>query len=117
MRVAFGDSGVGGVKPPFAASAPPAAVSASATTAAATSLRRTDRHSMDVPDETRVELPGGVGFRYEVYLNGVRQEEGRDFRREGGELVFPQRLAREGRLGFWRWLSLFLGVAGTYRQN
>jgi len=21
------------------------------------------------------------------------------------------------RLGFWRWLSLFLGVAGTYRQN
>ena len=26
-------------------------------------------------------------------------------------------LAREGKLGFWRWLSLFLGVAGTYRQN
>jgi hypothetical protein len=72
---------------------------------------------MDVPDETRVELPPGVGLRYEVYLNGVRQEEGREFRREGGELVFPQRLAREGRLGFWRWLSLFLGVAGTYRQN
>ena len=22
-----------------------------------------------------------------------------------------------GQLGFWRWLSLFLGVAGTYRQN
>ena len=42
---------------------------------------------------------------------------GRDFRREGGELVFDRPLAREGRLGFWRWLSLFLGVAGTYRQN
>ena len=26
-------------------------------------------------------------------------------------------LAEEGRLGFWRWLSLFLGVAGTYRKN
>ena len=24
---------------------------------------------------------------------------------------------KRGRLGFWRWLSLFLGVAGTYRQN
>ena len=24
---------------------------------------------------------------------------------------------QEGRLGFWRWLSLFLGVAGTYRKN
>jgi len=50
-------------------------------------------------------------------VNGVRQEEGRDFLRQGNELVFPRRLAREGRLGFWRWLSLFLGIAGTYRQN
>jgi hypothetical protein len=56
-----------------------------------------------------------VGF--EVYINGVAQQPGRDFRREGGDLVFDRPLAREGRLGFWRWLSLFLGVAGTYRQN
>ena len=72
---------------------------------------------MKVPDETRVQLPAGLGERYEVFVNGVLQQEGRDFRREGGELVFPRLLAREGRLGFWRWLSLFLGVAGTYRQN
>jgi hypothetical protein len=52
-----------------------------------------------------------------VWVNGVLQQPGRDYRREGGELVFERRLAREGRLGFWRWLSLFLGVAGTYRQN
>jgi hypothetical protein len=45
------------------------------------------------------------------------QQPGRDFRREGNDLVFERRLAREGRLGFWRWTSLFLGVAGTYRQN
>jgi hypothetical protein len=32
-------------------------------------------------------------------------------------LVFRRELAEEGRLGFWRWLSLFLGVAGTYRKN
>ena len=31
--------------------------------------------------------------------------------------MFERRLAQEGRLGFWRWLSLFMGVAGTYRQN
>jgi hypothetical protein len=31
--------------------------------------------------------------------------------------VFERSLAGEGRLGFWRWLSLFLGIAGTYRQN
>jgi hypothetical protein len=58
-----------------------------------------------------------VGDAFEVYLNGVRQRPGRDFRRDGGELVFERPLAEEGRLGFWRWLSLFLGVAGTYRQN
>ena len=68
-------------------------------------------------ERTRVELPRGVGREFEVFLNGVRQVEGRDFRREGGSLVFERGLAREGRLGFWRWLSLFLGVAGTYRQN
>ncbi len=66
---------------------------------------------------TRVELPAGLGEQFEVYINGIRQQPGKDFRREGNELVFDRSLAREGRLGFWRWLSLFLGVAGTYRQN
>ena len=70
-----------------------------------------------MPERTRVELPAGVGESFEVFVNGVVQQPGRDFRREGGELVFDRPLAREGRLGFWRWLSLFLGVAGTYRQN
>ena len=64
-----------------------------------------------------MHLPAGMGEGIEVYLNGIRQEPGRDYRREGDELVFERRLAGEGRLGFWRWLSLFLGVAGTYRQN
>ena len=68
-------------------------------------------------ERTRVQLPAGLGDDFDVYLNGVRQQPGKDFRREGDELVFARNLAREGRLGFWRWLSLFLGVAGTYRQN
>jgi hypothetical protein len=68
-------------------------------------------------EETRVRLPAGVVEGFEIFVNGVRQEPGKDYRREGDELVFSRRLAREGRLGFWRWLSLFLGVAGTYRQN
>jgi hypothetical protein len=72
---------------------------------------------MNVPERTRVQLPASVGERLEVFVNGVAQQPGRDFRREGNELVFDRRLAREGKLGFWRWLSLFLGVAGTYRQN
>jgi hypothetical protein len=70
-----------------------------------------------VPERTRVQLPAGLGEGFEVFVNGVVQQPGRDFRREGDELVFERRLAHEGRLGFWRWLSLFLGVAGTYRKH
>ena len=72
---------------------------------------------MNVSERTRVQLPSGAGESVEVFVNGVRQQPGHDFRREGDELVFDRALAREGRLGFWRWLSIFLGVAGTYRQN
>jgi hypothetical protein len=68
-------------------------------------------------EQARVTLPAEITEPFEVYLNGVRQEPGRDFEVEDGALVFERRLAHEGRLGFWRWLSLFLGVAGTYRQN
>ena len=50
-------------------------------------------------------------------MNGVPQSEGVDYDRIGQRLVFRRELAEEGKLGFWRWLSLFLGVAGTYRQN
>ena len=66
---------------------------------------------------TKVQLPTGVEPPFEVFVNGVRQHEGSDFVRRGDELVFSRELAREGRLGFWRWTSLFLGVAGTYRKH
>src|ERR687888_1946150 len=68
-------------------------------------------------EQARVTLPAEVTEPFEVYLNGVRQQPGRDFQVDGGTLVFDRRLTHEGKLGFWRWLSLFLGVAGTYRQN
>ena len=64
-----------------------------------------------------MKLPADVGPAFEVFVNGVPQQRGRDFSVQGDELVFERPLAREGRLGFWRWLSLLLGVAGTYRQN
>jgi hypothetical protein len=66
---------------------------------------------------TRVALPAGVARPLEVYVNGVLQREGGDYRVEEGALVFSRELHQEGRLGFWRWASIVLGVAGTYRQN
>ena len=66
---------------------------------------------------SQVELPEQVGGSIDVFVNGVPQQEGVDYERVGRMLVFRRELAEEGRLGFWRWLSLFLGVAGTYRKD
>jgi len=68
-------------------------------------------------EASRVRLPAAVGDRYEVYVNGVPQQSGRDFDRIGDELVFHRELAQEGRLGPMRWLSMLLGIAGTYRKH
>jgi hypothetical protein len=76
---------------------------------------------MNVPQSpyrgTRVRLPADLVRPFEVYVNGIAQSEGSDYRVEGRTLVFERELKTEGKLGFWRWLSLWVGVAGTYRQN
>jgi hypothetical protein len=66
---------------------------------------------------TRVPLPGGVTRPFEVYVNGVAQQEGVDFSVDDGTLVFTRELQQEGRLGVWRWASIVFGAAGTYRRN
>jgi hypothetical protein len=66
--------------------------------------------------ESRVPLPSAVREPYKVYLNGVLQEPGRDFRVRDRTLVFPLELAKEGRLGFWRWFWGAWGI-GTYRKD
>jgi hypothetical protein len=70
-----------------------------------------------VAEEARVELPTYVRGDIDVFINGVPQAEGRDYRREGDVLVFERELAKEGRLGTMRWLSMLLGIAGTYRKH
>jgi hypothetical protein len=70
-----------------------------------------------VESQTRIELPSHVTRPFEVFVNGVAQVEGTDFEQVGTSLVFNRRLVREGKLGFWRWARMGLGVAGSYRQN
>ena len=73
---------------------------------------------MTVPqDLSKVPLPRGVRPPLRVFVNGVEQHEGVDFRRKDDQLIFNRSLAQEGNLGFWRWLSMFLGIAGTYRKH
>jgi hypothetical protein len=71
----------------------------------------------DVCQGTRVRLPADVVRPFRVFVNGVQQEEGADFHVDGRTLVFERELKGEGKLGVWRWLSMSVGIAGTYRQN
>jgi hypothetical protein len=52
----------------------------------------------------------------EVFVNGVRQERGVDYRIEGRSLLFEAELKKEGKLGFWRWFLGAWGI-GTYREH
>jgi hypothetical protein len=65
---------------------------------------------------SRVKLPPGVRPPFDVYVNGVLQRAGDDYQVREGALVFERSLAKEGRLGFWRWFMGAWGI-GTYRQN
>ncbi len=67
--------------------------------------------------QTRVRLPDDVSRPFEVYVNGVRREEGHDYSVRAGCLVFETELQQEGSLGVGRWTRMVLGVAGTYKQN
>jgi hypothetical protein len=66
---------------------------------------------------SRIDLPAYVPDAYEVFVGGVRQTRGVDYEVLGRSLVFPRPIVQEGRLGFWRWTSMWLGIAGTYRKH
>jgi hypothetical protein len=68
-------------------------------------------------ERSRVDLPAHVPDRYQVFVGGVLQERGVDYEVLGRSLLFPRPIAQEGRLGFWRWASMWLGIAGTYRKH
>lgn len=70
-----------------------------------------------VQRRTVVTLPGDIRRPFEVFVNGVPQREGEDYEVMGGTLLFERPLRTEGRLGFWRWASIMVGAAGTYRQD
>jgi hypothetical protein len=72
---------------------------------------------MGVAERSFVDLPSHVPDRFEVFVNGVEQTRGSDYELLGRSVVFPRPIAQEGRLGFWRWASMWLGIAGSYRKH
>ncbi len=68
-------------------------------------------------DRWLVPLPPDAAPPYRVWVNGVEQEPEVDFELQGRALVFARPLAKEGRLGLWRWFLMFMSIQGTYRQD
>lgn len=64
----------------------------------------------------RVALPRGAEPPFRVFVNGVPQEEGRDYELVGHELHFFRPLEKE-RLGLGRWTAIFFGLFGSYGRN
>src|SRR5919201_2530963 len=96
IRVACGESGPRGERPagsPAKAACARTSPRRATTPRTKTLLRTGDGILWRVTERTRVQRPVGIGSHFQVFLNGVPQQEGRDFRREGNELVFEKRLA------------------------
>jgi hypothetical protein len=64
----------------------------------------------------RVKLPAGAEAPYTVFVNGIEQREGDDYRVAAGEIVFTRDILKE-EVGKGRWLAMYLGLFGTYRKN
>lgn len=64
----------------------------------------------------RVKLPRGAEAPYTVFINGIEQREGVDYRLSAGEIVFSREIVKE-KVGTGRWLAMYLGLFGTYRKN
>lgn len=62
-----------------------------------------------------VQLPPGIRSPFEVYINGVRQELGVDYRVSEGALQFERELVQQ-KLGLRAWLMGLWGI-GTYKRN
>jgi hypothetical protein len=63
----------------------------------------------------RVKLPPGCEKPFDVYVNGVLQQEGDDYEIAGRVLLFNRPLAKD-KISAGRWLLGAFGV-GTYRKN
>ena len=64
----------------------------------------------------RVKLPAGAAAPFVVFINGVEQREGEDYRVAAGEIAFTRQIVKE-KVGTGRWLAMYLGLFGTYRKN
>lgn len=70
---------------------------------------------VDFPDDADPAAATGI----EVYVNGIAQAPGDDFEvdQQARTIYFFKPIRKEQKLGFFRWLIMFIGIAGSYKQN
>jgi hypothetical protein len=62
-------------------------------------------------------LPRGAERPITIFVNGVEQVEGTDYEIRGREIVFSRSILKEEKLSTLRWLTMLIGVVGTYRKH
>lgn len=75
----------------------------------------TDEEGVEVG--RRVRLPRGAQPPIRVFVNGVEQVPGEDYSTDEQGVLFEQPIVKEGRLGGLRWISMYIGLFGSYRKN
>lgn len=66
---------------------------------------------------TRVRLPRGAERPITVYINGIEQKEGADYEIDPRGIRFHEPIVKEGKVSGLRWLSMAIGLFGSYRKN
>jgi hypothetical protein len=64
----------------------------------------------------RVRLPPGAERPIQVFVNGLEQSEGSDYKIHGREIIFSRPLVKE-QVSRGRWLAMTLGLFGSYGRN
>jgi hypothetical protein len=72
--------------------------------------------SDEQPKESWFDLPPQVETPLEVFVNGIEQQAGVDYRLVEGALVFPRALEPEVKLSKVQWVLVALGVTGSHKK-
>jgi hypothetical protein len=65
----------------------------------------------------RVRLPRGAEPPIVVYINGIEQAEGKDYDLDAEGVLFREPIIKEGKVSGLRWLSMAIGLFGSYKKN
>ncbi len=68
------------------------------------------------PIGRRVQLPAGAETPITVYINGIAQTDGSDYKVVGSQVVFARPIVKE-KVSRARWIAMFLGLFGSYGRN